>query len=131
MTENTNQYVIPWRALAFAPLVSIPIVTLMGLGTHGDWFSDLRAGIFVAIVFIFPVFYIALISIGAPVYFILIRYRIFNIWVVCGLSSVPPLLLLRSEPLRVNFFAVAACIAVGGVAFVLSPKNITHSSSTH
>lgn len=130
MTENANQYVIPWRALAFAPLASIPIVTLMGLGTYGAWFTDLRAGLSVATVFIFP-FYIALIFIGTPVYFLLIRYRLFNIWVVCGLSSVPPFFLLLGAPWRVNFFAAAACIAVGVVAFVLSPKNITSSSSTH
>lgn len=128
MSENVNPYAIPKRALIFAPLASIPFVSLLGLDRYGSWFANLRDGLFVALVFGLPAFYVVLTCFGTPVYLLLVRYRIFNLWVVCALSALPPAILLLGEPWRTNFIAISACTAVGAAAFFLSPKSSAHAS---
>ncbi|MBC3874460.1 hypothetical protein [Undibacterium flavidum] len=119
-----KQNLTPWKSLLIAPLASIPMVVIAGIGSSDAGVaSDLTWGVIFAITVGLPMAYLAIVIVGAPIYFILLKFGLLRPWLFCAFGALLPLILFgNSAPFRTSLMAVLAGAAVGITAYFLLPE---------
>jgi hypothetical protein len=116
---------VPWRALLCAPLASIPASVLSGLGSSDAGIaSDFVYGFLFAITLALPVSYVGILLVGLPVFLVLRRINIVNLWILSTVGIAVPLLLFAgTAPLRTTLMAASSGLAVAVAAYLLRPSS--------
>lgn len=119
-----KKYAMPWRSVFLAPLASVPVVTILGLGSSDAGIaSDLGWGVFFGFLFAVPASFLALVLFGLPAYFLLRRFDCLSLWTVCAIGALVPFALLFEDlPWGTTLAAVASGIAVAAAAYVMRPE---------
>lgn len=119
-----KKYAMPWRSVFLAPLASVPVVTIFGLGSSDAGIaSDFGWGLFFGFLFAVPASCLALVLLGLPAYFLLRRFDCLRLWTVCAIGAMVPFALLGEDaPWRTTLTAVVSGIAVAAVAYVMRPE---------
>lgn len=113
-SPDAAKYAIPWKAVMYAPLAHIPVTAL-------GWYDGLR-GLMAVTVFITPMFYVAMLFWGIPVYLLLVRLNVLKLWTICLAGGAIPAILLRHEPRYTAMVIVGACVAVSATVYLLSRR---------
>jgi len=119
---TAEKYVLPVRSVLYAPLANIPITALLGYSPYSDIFSIIGHGLVAAAIFTF-LFYLAVALFGVPLYFLLLRFNMLNIWTISLFGAGIPLAWLARDPdLNQALLLVTASLAVSITAFILRPR---------
>jgi len=121
---TAEKYVLPVRSVLYAPLANIPITALLGYSPYSDIFSIIGHGLVAAARFTF-LFYLAVALFGVPLYFLLLRFNMLNIWTISLFGAGIPLAWLARDPdlnQTLLLLLVTASLAVSVTAFILRPK---------
>ena len=123
-TTTAEKYVLPVRSVLYAPLANIPITALLGYSPYSDIFSIIGHGLVAAARFTF-LFYLAVALFGVPLYFLLLRFNMLNIWTISLFGAGIPLAWLARDPdlnQTLLLLLVTASLAVSVTAFILRPR---------
>ncbi len=114
----------PWRAVLLAPLASVPVVVLAGLGSSDAGLaSDLGWGLFFGLVVGLPGAYVGMLLLGIPAYFALTRLGLVRLWTFSGAGAMAALLLGGQTSARLTLMLMLAGALVGAVAYWLLPDD--------
>ncbi len=120
---------LPWKALLIAPLASVPVLVLTGLGTsEAGIISDLYVGLVLAVLMGLPLAYVFTALAGLPVYLLLRRFRLVRLWTMCPVGALVPLALFYDTSLRFVCASAGSGIAIGAAAYFLAPKESKHET---
>jgi len=89
---------LPWRALLLAPLATIPVVVVLGLGSSDAGVSsDFAVGLYFAVTIGLPFAYAGMALVGLPTYLILRRFDYVHAWLLALIGAGVPLALFAGE----------------------------------
>jgi len=115
--------------LLLAPLASVPVITLAGLGTSDAGIaSDVGWGLFFATAIGLPASYLGIALIGLPTFLVLRRFNLLRLWIFCPLGCICAAPVVHAAPLRVGLTAVAVGAAVSVCAYFLLPQRARPTS---
>ncbi|MRW84254.1 hypothetical protein GJ698_09130 [Pseudoduganella sp. FT26W] len=122
-SEEAAKYAMPWRAISYAPLANIPVTSFLGYDVYEKTLTGVGKGLFVAVVFFTPMFYVGFVIFGLPIYFLLLRLNLLNVWTLCLPVALISFALLTGEvPGLVICILVASAVVVSAAAYFLRPR---------
>lgn len=126
MLVGSAKYAMPWRSILIAPLASIPVMTIAGLGSSdAGMLSDLGIGLLFGVILGVPMSFFGIVMIGLPLYFLLQRFESLRWWIVCMAGALVPFLLFFNDAaIRTTLAAVVTGLSVGALAYALRPREI-------
>jgi hypothetical protein len=116
---------LPLKSLFLAPLASVPVFTIAGLGSSGGTIdSEIWWGIVLSLVLVVPTSFLGMLFVGLPVFLFLRPYKYALLLSACALGlGVPFYLFFDEANLRMTSMAVAGGLTVSVTAYFLRPKN--------
>lgn len=126
-----TKYLIPWKSLLIAPLASMPMIVIGGLGSSDAGIaSDFTWGIVFAISVGLPFTYFGIAVVGVPVYLILCKFGLLRSWIFGAIGALVPLVIFATAaPFRTSLMALVAGAAVGVTAYFLLPVQVKSVNS--
>jgi hypothetical protein len=89
---------LPWRALLLAPLATIPVVVISGLGSSDAGLSsDFAWGLYFAVTIGLPFAYAGMALVGLPTFLVLRRFGYVHSWLFGLVGVGVPLALFAGE----------------------------------
>jgi len=123
MLRNFKRYAMPWRSLLLAPFMSIPAMTLSGLGSSdAGMLSDVFMGLLFGLLLGVPAAFFGIAIVGFTVYFLLLRFNALRLWIACAVGGlVGFLIFFDTAPIRTTLGGLLTGCAVGAFAYLLRP----------
>lgn len=113
---------IPVKSLFLAPLSSIPVFTLAGLGSSDAGIaSDAGVGLLFSVLLAVPMSFAGLALVGLPLFILLRRHDTLLLVATCIAGCGLPYAMFWDAPTRTAISAIAAGFTVGIAAYFLRP----------
>jgi hypothetical protein len=129
LVAHMKSHFMPWEALLVAPLASVPVLVLTGLGSsEAGILSDLYVGLVFGVFMGLPLAYLFMALVGLPLYLLLRRVHLLRLWTMCPLYALVPLALFYDSSLRFVCATAGSGIAIGAAAYFLAPEESKHET---